>query len=113
MGRPTVPVDGRTLMRTMAQATPRWGAPRIHGELLTLGIDVCQATGAKYMMRPRRPPSQTWRTFLRNHIGQIVAADFFVVPTVTHARKTPRRPIERPRRLESPRADSERRSGDD
>jgi putative transposase len=84
MGRPTVPVDVRTLIRTMAQANPRWGAPRIHGELLKLGIDVCQATVAKYMMRPRQPPSQTWRTFLRNHIGQIVAADFFVVPTVTY-----------------------------
>src|ERR1700736_6913698 len=68
----------------MVQANPRWGAPRIHGELLKLGIDVCQATVAKYMMRPRQPPSQTWRTFLRNHIGQIVAADFFVVPTVTY-----------------------------
>ena len=84
MGRPTVPADVRTLIRTMAQANPRWGAPRIHGELLKLGIDVCQATVAKYMVRPRQPPSQTWRTFLRNHIGQIVAADFFVVPTVTY-----------------------------
>ena len=84
MGRPTVPADVRTLIRTMAQANPRWGAPRIHGELLKLGIDVCQATVAKYMGRRRQPPSQTWRTFLRNHIGQIVAADFFVVPTVTY-----------------------------
>ena len=82
LGRPTVPADVRALIRTMAQANPRWGAPRIHGELLKLGIDVCQATVAKYMMRQRQPPSQTWRTFLRNHIGQIVAADFFVVPTV-------------------------------
>jgi putative transposase len=79
-----VPADIRTLMRTMAQANPRWGAPRIHGELLKLGIDVCQATVAKYMVRPRQPPSQTWRTFLRNHIGQLVAADFFVVPTATY-----------------------------
>src|SRR5438477_3288854 len=71
-------------IRTMAQANPRWGAPRIHGELLKLGIDVCQATVAKYMGRRRQPPSQTWRTFLRNHIGQIVAADFFVVPTATY-----------------------------
>ena len=70
--------------RTMAQANPRWGAPRIHGELLKLGIDVCQATVAKYMGRRRQPPSQTWRTFLRNHIAQIVAADFFVVPTATY-----------------------------
>jgi putative transposase len=84
MGRPTVPADVRALIRTMAQANPRWGAPRIHGELLKLGIDVCQATVAKYMMRQRQPPSQTWRTFLRNHIGQIVAADFFVVPTATY-----------------------------
>jgi transposase InsO family protein len=83
MGRPTVPTDIRTLIRTMAQAIPRWGAPRIHGELLKLGIDVCQATVAKYMGHRRHPPLQTWRTFLRNHIGQIVAADFFVVPTAT------------------------------
>jgi putative transposase len=84
MGRPAVPADVRALIRTMSQANPRWGAPRIHGELLKLGIDVCQATVAKYMRRRRQPPSQTWRTFLRNHIGQIVAADFFVVPTATY-----------------------------
>ena len=84
MGRPTVPADVRMLIRTMAQANPRWGAPRIHGELRKLGIDVCQATVAKCMMRQRQPPSQTWRTFLRNHIGQIVAADFFVIPTATY-----------------------------
>ena len=77
------PADIRTLIRSMAEANPRWGAPRIHGELLKLRINVCQATVAKYMMRQRRPPSQTWRTFLRNHVGQIVAADFFVVPTGT------------------------------
>jgi transposase InsO family protein len=82
-GRPTVPADIRILIRTMAEANPRWGAPRIHGELLKLGIDVCQATVAKYMGRRRQPPSQTWRTFLSNHVDQIVAADFFVVPTVT------------------------------
>jgi len=67
----------------MAATNPRWGAPRIHGELLKLGIDVSQATVAKYMGRRRQPPSQTWRTFLQNHVGQIVAADFFVVPTAT------------------------------
>jgi putative transposase len=83
-GRPTLPADVRSLIRTMAQANPLWGAPRIHGELLKLGIDVCQATVAKYMRHRRQPPSQTWRTFLRNHVGQIVAADFFVVPTVTY-----------------------------
>src|ERR1700704_3780686 len=59
IGRPTVATEGRTLIRTMAQANPRWGAPRIHGELLKLEIDVCQATVAKYMARPRQPPSQT------------------------------------------------------
>ena len=84
MGRPSVPSDIPTLIRTMAQANPRWGAPRIHGELLKLGIDVCQATVAKYMGRRREPPSQTWRTFFENHIGQIVAADFFIVPTATY-----------------------------
>ena len=84
MGRPTVPTDIRTLICQMANANPRWSAPRIHGELLKLGIDVSQATVAKYLVRSRRPPSQTWRTFLRNHVGQIVAADFFVVPTATY-----------------------------
>jgi hypothetical protein len=62
---------------------PLWGAPLIHGELLKLGIDVSQATVAKFMPRHRRPPSQTWRTFFTNHVGQITAADFFVVPTAT------------------------------
>ena len=84
MGRPTVPADIRTLIRTLSRANALWGAPRIHGELLKLGIDVCQATVAKYMVRRRHPPSQTWRTFLTNHMGQLVAADFFVVPTVTY-----------------------------
>jgi len=82
-GRPPVPAEVRILIRTMSQTNPRWGAPRIHGELLKLGIDVCQATVAKYMVRCRRPPSQTWRTFLANHVGQIMATDFFVVPTAT------------------------------
>lgn len=82
LGRPSVPADIRTLIRTMAEPNPRCGAPRIHGELRKLGIDVCQATVAKHMPR-RRPPSQTWRAFLTTHVDQIVAADFFVVPTVT------------------------------
>ena len=67
----------------MSTANPRWGAPRLHGELRKLGIDVCQSAVAIYMVRHRQPPSQTWRTFLTNHVGQIVAADFFVVPTAT------------------------------
>ena len=82
-GRPTVPADLRALIRTMSETNPRWGASRIHGELLKLGIDISQATVAKYMVRRRRPPSQTWRTFLENHFGQVMAADFFMVPTAT------------------------------
>ena len=83
LGRPTVPPDIRALIRRMSEANPLWGAPRIHGELLKLGIDISQASVAKYMVRRRRPPSQTWRTFLANHLGQLMAADFFVVPTAT------------------------------
>ena len=82
-GRPSVPADVRALIRTMSQSNPPWGAPRIHGELLKLGIDVSQATVAKYGARRQKPPSRTWRTFLANHQAQIVAADFFVVPTAT------------------------------
>jgi putative transposase len=84
LGRPVIPPNVRLLIRTMAEANPLWGAPRIHGELLKLGIDVSQATVARYMARHRRPPSQTWRTFLANHVDQIVAADFFIVPTATY-----------------------------
>ena len=67
----------------MAKENPLWGAPRIHGELLKLGLDVSQAKVAKYMARPTTSPSQSWRTFLANHVAQIAAADFFVVPTAT------------------------------
>jgi putative transposase len=84
VGRPTVPHEIRTLIRTMSAANPLWGAPRIHGELLKLGVEISQASVAKYMVRRRQPPSQTWRSFLSNHIGQIVAADFFVVPIATY-----------------------------
>jgi transposase InsO family protein len=82
-GRPSVPADVRALIRELSTANPLWGAPRIHGELQKLGILVSQATVAKYLRRSPRPPSQTWRTFLTNHAHQTVAADFFVVPTVT------------------------------
>src|SRR5262249_4689635 len=82
-GRPSVPADVRSLIRTMSQANALWGAPRMHGELLKLGFDVCQASVAKYMIRRAKPPSQTWRTFLANHLQQIAAPDFFVVPTAT------------------------------
>ena len=71
------------LIREMSAANPLWGAPRIHGELQKLGISVSQSTIANYMRRHPRPPSQTWRTFLTNHASQIMAADLFVVPTVT------------------------------
>jgi putative transposase len=81
VGRPAVAADVGALIRTMSEANPLWGAPRIHGELLKLGLDVSQATVAKYMLGRRRPPSQTWHTFLTNHVQQIAAADFFVVPT--------------------------------
>ena len=82
-GRRNVSAEIRDLIRKMSVANPRWGAPRIHGELLKLGIEVSQATVAKYIVRRRRPPSQTWRTFLKNHMTNMVSADFFVVPTIT------------------------------
>ncbi len=71
------------LIRKMSLANPRWGAPRIHGELLNLGFELSQATVAKYMVRRQKPPSQTWRTFLSNHMKHLVSAGFFVVPTIT------------------------------
>jgi putative transposase len=86
IGRPAVPPDVRALIREMSSANPLWGAPRIHGELLKLGIAVSQSTVAKYMRRHSHPPSQTWRTFLTNHASQIMAADFFVVPSATFRR---------------------------
>ncbi len=82
-GRPIVPAEIRELIREMSIANPLWGAPRIYGELLKLGIDVGQTSVAKYMIRTRRPPSQGWKTFLRNHADGIAAMDLFVVPTVS------------------------------
>ena len=82
-GRPTVPLQIRRLIREMSIANPLWGAPRIHGELLKLGIDIGQTSVAKYMARRRAPPSQGWRTFLRNHADGIAAIDLFVVPTIS------------------------------
>ena len=81
-GRPRVPKEVRDLIRMMSRNNPRWGAPRIHGELLKLGIEVTEPTVAKYMVRRQKPPSQTWRTFLDNHVRNIVSVDFFTVPTV-------------------------------
>ena len=81
-GRPAVALEVRALIRRMSTANPIWGAPRIHGELQKLGIEISQATVSKYVVRHRKPPSQTWRTFLENHLGSLVSVDFFVVPTV-------------------------------
>src|SRR4051812_18768219 len=82
-GRPIVSLEIRRLIREMSIANPLWGAPRIHGELLKLGIDIGQTSVAKYMARRRAPPSQGWRTFLRNHADGIAAMDLFVVPTIS------------------------------
>jgi putative transposase len=82
-GRPIISSDLRELIRRMSHANPLWGAPRIHGELLKLGLTVSQATVSKYMVRPRRPPSQAWCTFLKNHAQELIALDFFTVPTAT------------------------------
>ena len=82
-GRPAIGTEVRDLIRRMSRANPLWGAPRIHGELLKLGLTVSQATVSKYMPRQRRPPSQVWRTFLKNHAQDLIALDFFTVPTAT------------------------------
>ena len=82
-GRPRVPLEIRQLVREMSLANPLWGAPRIHGELLKLGIEIGQTSVAKYMARMRRPPSQGWKTFIRNHADGIASMDLFVVPTLS------------------------------
>ena len=82
-GRPALDPQVVRLIRDMSGANPLWGAPRIHGELLKLGVEVSQATVSKYMPRHRRPPSQTWRSFIDNHLHDLVALDFFTVPTAT------------------------------
>src|SRR6202161_1144798 len=73
----------RALIRGMSAETPLWGAPRIHGELLMLGIEVAESTVCRYMVRRRRPPSQGWKTFLRNHAAGIASLDLFVVRTIS------------------------------
>src|SRR2546426_8737296 len=82
-GRLAIGTEIRDLIRRMSRANPLWGAPRIHGELLKLGLTVSQATVSKYMLRPRKPPSQAWRAFLKNHAKDLIALDFFTVPTAT------------------------------
>ena len=83
-GRPPISPDLRNLVRKMAEANPLWGAPRIHGELLKLGIEISERTVSN-LMPPRspKPPSQTWRSFLKNHMASMVSMDFFTVPTAT------------------------------
>jgi putative transposase len=82
VGRPALAVEVRNLIRRISRANPMWGAPRILGELSKLGIVVAEATVGKYMLQRRRPRSPSWRTFLNNHAKDLVAVDFFVVPTV-------------------------------
>ena len=81
-GRPQVDANLRALIRRMSVDNPLWGAPRIHGELLKLGFEVAQSSVAKYMVKRLRPPSQAWRTFLRNHSPDVAAMDLFVAPTI-------------------------------
>jgi hypothetical protein len=82
-GRPSTAATIRTLIDKMGAANPLWGAPRIHGELVKLGIAVSERTVSRLLRRRRRPPSQTWRTFLTNHVMSLVSMDFFTVPTLT------------------------------
>ena len=72
----------RELIRKLSRENPLWGAPRIHGELLKLGINIGETSVGKYLARERRPPSQTWKTFLENHVKSMVSIDFFTVPTI-------------------------------
>ena len=80
-GRPAIDPEVRALIRKVSMANSLWGAPRVHGELRKLGIDVSQAAVSKYMVRHRKPSSQTWRSFLDNHLRDLVSIDFFTVPT--------------------------------
>jgi hypothetical protein len=82
-GRPPLDPEVRALILRMAAANPTWGAPRIHGELLKLGIEISQRTVGRLMPRRRKPPSQTWRALLDNHVKELVSIDFFTVPTAT------------------------------
>jgi putative transposase len=82
-GRPGTDREIRELIRRMARSNPLWGAPRVHGELLKLGINISERTVSRWMPRRTKPPSQTWRAFLDNHIDDLVSMDFFTVPTAT------------------------------
>jgi hypothetical protein len=80
--RPRIGKDVCELIRRMSFENPLWGAPKIHGELLKLGIDVAQSTVSIYMVPRRGRPLQTWKSFLRNHVEEIASIDLFVVPTI-------------------------------
>ena len=82
-GRPATAAGLREVIERMAAANPLWRAPRIHGELKVLGITISERTVSRILRRLRRPPTQTWKTFLHNHLGQMVSIDFFTVPTIT------------------------------
>ena len=82
-GRPAIAVEVRRLIERMVAANPLWRAPRIHGELKMLGISISERTVSRVLRRLPRPPSQTWKTFLHKHLGQMVSIDFFTVPTIT------------------------------
>src|SRR5215470_13262585 len=81
-GRPRTCSEIRKLIQTMATANPTWGAPRVHGELKKLGFNISERTVSRLMPKKTGKPSQTWMTFLRNHVGQMVSVDFFTVPTI-------------------------------
>src|SRR5216683_5898477 len=81
-GRPVISREIRDLIRRMCRENSGWGAPRIHGELLKLGIDIGESSVSKYMVHGHKPRSQNWRTFLENHAKQLVSIDFFTVPTI-------------------------------
>lgn len=82
VGRPRIPYEVIELIKRMSRENPTWGAPRIHGELMKLGYFVCESTVARYMIKRRGRPTQNWKTFIRNHIGETAAIDFLTVPTV-------------------------------
>jgi hypothetical protein len=96
-GRPKVTLEIRQLIRAMSLASPLWGALRIHGELLKLGIEIGQTSVAKYMARHRRPPSQGWRTFLRNHADGIASMESARAAAATASRSTRFMSIQRSR----------------
>ncbi|MCP4471875.1 MAG: transposase [Gammaproteobacteria bacterium] len=83
LGRPGTDLEVKQLVQKTSRENPLWGAPRVHGELLKLGIQVSQATVSKYLVRSKKPPSQTWRTFLDNHATDLISIDFLTVPTAT------------------------------